>query len=132
MQDGQGDEIADVLDQLHAGGWNVGDTAFFDVEDGGQVWVVTGTTGENVIRARRAPRHGGIRLTGSRRLGYFRGGLDRHRRHFRFKRNSRGCRPFSRSSRPRTGPSATDRPSRPQADLRSGSRARNPGPLSFS
>jgi hypothetical protein len=54
LQDDQGDEIADVLDQLHAGGWNVGDTAFFDVEDGGQVWVVTGSNGENMIRAEGA------------------------------------------------------------------------------
>lgn len=45
-----------MLDQLHAGGWNVGDTAFFDVEDGGQVWVVTGTNGENRIRAEGATR----------------------------------------------------------------------------
>jgi hypothetical protein len=51
LQDDQGDEIAAVLDQLHAGGWNVGDTAFFDVEDDGQVWVVTGTNGENQIQA---------------------------------------------------------------------------------
>jgi hypothetical protein len=29
----------------------VGDTAFHDVEDGGQVWVVIGTNGENQIRA---------------------------------------------------------------------------------
>ena len=29
----------------------MGDTAFHDVEDGGQVWVVTGTNGENMIRA---------------------------------------------------------------------------------
>jgi hypothetical protein len=54
LQDDQVDEIADVLDQLHAGGWNVGDTAFFDVEDGGPVWVVTGTNGENMIRAEGA------------------------------------------------------------------------------
>jgi hypothetical protein len=43
-----------VLDRLHAGGWNVGDTAFFDVEDGGPVWVVAGTNGENMIRAEGA------------------------------------------------------------------------------
>ena len=51
MRDDQDDDIAAVLDQLHAGGWNVGDTAFFDVEDGGPVWVVAGTNGENMIRA---------------------------------------------------------------------------------
>ena len=54
LQDDQGDEITDVLDQLHADGWNVGDTAFFDVEDGGPVWVVAGTNGENMIRAEGA------------------------------------------------------------------------------
>jgi hypothetical protein len=32
----------------------VGDTAFHDVEDGGQVWVVIGTNGENRIRAEGA------------------------------------------------------------------------------
>ena len=37
-------------------GDRIGDTAFFDVEDGGPVWVVTGSNGENMIRARRAPR----------------------------------------------------------------------------
>ena len=36
------------------GGWNVGDTAFFDVEDGGPVWVVAGTNGESQIRAEGA------------------------------------------------------------------------------
>jgi hypothetical protein len=51
MKDDQGDDIADALDQLHAGGWSVGDTAFHDVENGGPVWVVTGTNGENQIRA---------------------------------------------------------------------------------
>ena len=77
------------------------------------------------------------RSTGSRRSGCCRGGLgrrcraggrrarpgqplrdhrvlDRIRRHFRFQRTLRGCRSFSRSSRPRTAPSATDRPSRPR------------------
>jgi hypothetical protein len=29
----------------------VGDTTSHDAEDGGQVWVVTGTNGENMIRA---------------------------------------------------------------------------------
>jgi hypothetical protein len=49
----QGDNIADALDRLHAGGWNVGDTAFF-VEGGGLVHVVTGSDGENMIRAKGA------------------------------------------------------------------------------
>ena len=44
MQDDQGDEIADALDRLHAGGWSVGDTTFFDIERGGLVWVVIGST----------------------------------------------------------------------------------------
>jgi hypothetical protein len=51
LQDDQGDEIADVLDQLHAGGWSVGDTAFHDVAGGGLVHVVIGTNDENQIRA---------------------------------------------------------------------------------
>ncbi|MBV8606273.1 MAG: hypothetical protein JO034_02280 [Singulisphaera sp.] len=54
LQDDQGDEVADVLDRLHVGGWNVGGTTFFDIEDGGPVWVVTGTNGENTIRAEGA------------------------------------------------------------------------------
>ena len=54
LQDDQGAEIAAVLDRLHVGGWNVGGTTFFDVEDGGPVWVVTGTTGENRIPAEGA------------------------------------------------------------------------------
>jgi hypothetical protein len=32
----------------------VGDTAFHDVETGGQVWVVTGSNGESMIRAEGA------------------------------------------------------------------------------
>jgi hypothetical protein len=54
MRDDQGDNITDAIDRLHAGGWSVGDTAFFDVEDGCPVWVVTGTNGENMIRAEGA------------------------------------------------------------------------------
>jgi hypothetical protein len=53
MRDDQGDDIADALDQFHAGGWNVGDTAFY-VEGGGLVHVVIGTNGENRIRAEGA------------------------------------------------------------------------------
>jgi hypothetical protein len=34
MQDDQGDDIATALDRLHAGGWSVGDTAFY-FEGGG-------------------------------------------------------------------------------------------------
>jgi hypothetical protein len=50
----QGDEIVVAPDRLHAGGWSVGDTEFHDVENGGQVWVVTGSNGENMIRAEGA------------------------------------------------------------------------------
>jgi hypothetical protein len=34
MQDDQGDKIATALDRLHAGGWSVGDPAFY-VKGGG-------------------------------------------------------------------------------------------------
>jgi len=44
---------ADAIDQLHASGWSVGDTAFVG-EGGSLVWVVTGHNGENVIRAEGA------------------------------------------------------------------------------
>jgi hypothetical protein len=54
MLDDQGDNIAETLNRLHAGGWSIGDTAFYDVERDGQVWVVTGTNGENMIRAEGA------------------------------------------------------------------------------
>ncbi len=47
----QGDDIADALERLHAAGWSIGDTAFFDVERGGIVHVVIGSNGENQIRA---------------------------------------------------------------------------------
>jgi hypothetical protein len=50
----RGDDIADALDQLHVGGWSVGDTAFYDVEHNDQVGMVTGTNGENMIRAEGA------------------------------------------------------------------------------
>ena len=54
MRNDQYDDLADAIDRLRAVGWSVGVTAFFDVEDGGQVWVVTGTNGENRIRAEGA------------------------------------------------------------------------------
>jgi hypothetical protein len=54
MQDDQGDEIAAALDQLHVGGWSVGDTAFHDVDRGGIIHVVIGSNGENRIRAEGA------------------------------------------------------------------------------
>ena len=49
-------------------GDRIGDTAFF-VEGGGLVHVVTGSNGENMIRARRAPRRDVGRSTGPRRAG---------------------------------------------------------------
>ena len=76
------DEIAGALRRLHARGWSVGDAVCSD--PGGIRNIITGST----VRAgfgpgvQRAPKHGGIRLTGPRRSGYFRGGLDRLRRHF--------------------------------------------------
>ena len=53
MLEDQGAGIAAALDRLHAGGWSVGDTAFY-VEGGGLVHVVTGTNGESRIRAEGA------------------------------------------------------------------------------
>src|ERR1039458_1367739 len=38
------------LEQLHAAGWSVGDTAFV-TEAGTLSWLVYGTNGENVVRA---------------------------------------------------------------------------------
>jgi hypothetical protein len=49
----QGDKIATALDRLHAGGWSVGDPAFY-VAGGGLVHVVIGSNGENQIRAEGA------------------------------------------------------------------------------
>jgi hypothetical protein len=59
MRDDQGDDITDALDRLHAGGWSIGDTAFHDIENGRVVWVVSGTNGENMIRAEVATWRGG-------------------------------------------------------------------------
>jgi hypothetical protein len=53
-RDDQCDDLADAIDRLRAVGWSVGDTAFHDVERGGLVWVVTGSNGENRIRAKGA------------------------------------------------------------------------------
>ena len=68
-RDDQCDDLADAIDRLRAVGWSVGDTAFHDVERGGLVWVVTGSNGENRIRAKGAtsPRRGGGCLTRPRR-----------------------------------------------------------------
>jgi len=46
-------EIDDLLNELHRAGWSLGDTAFHAV-GGGLVWVVSGTNGENQIRAEGA------------------------------------------------------------------------------
>ena len=72
----QGDDIAAALDRLHAGGCSIGDTAFF-VEGGGLVHVITGSNGENMIRARRAPRRDVGRSTGPRWAGCCRVGHGR-------------------------------------------------------
>jgi hypothetical protein len=47
----QANDIAGALTRLHAAGWSIGDTAFFDAEHGTIVYVVIGTNGENQIRA---------------------------------------------------------------------------------
>ena len=47
----QDDDIADALERLHAAGWSIGDTAFFDVERVSIVHVVIGSNGEDQIRA---------------------------------------------------------------------------------
>jgi hypothetical protein len=52
----QNNDIAAALDRLHAGGWSIGDTAFHDIEHGRVVWVISGTNGENQIRAEGATR----------------------------------------------------------------------------
>ena len=49
----RGDDIAAVLDRLHAGGYSIGDTAFF-VVGGGLAHAVTGSNGETMIRAEGA------------------------------------------------------------------------------
>jgi hypothetical protein len=43
------DPVGECLDQLRRAGWSVGDAAFTGGE--GLVWVVTGSNGENLIRA---------------------------------------------------------------------------------
>jgi hypothetical protein len=54
MRGDQSDDITDALDRLHAGGGSIGDTAFHDIEHGRVVWVISGTNGENMIRAEDA------------------------------------------------------------------------------
>jgi hypothetical protein len=47
------DPTADCLAALHRAGWNIGDTALL-TDSGGLVWVVSGSNGENLIRAEGA------------------------------------------------------------------------------
>jgi hypothetical protein len=44
------DPIADALRQLHRSGWSIGDVAAGDGA-GGTLWLVSGSNGENQIRA---------------------------------------------------------------------------------
>jgi hypothetical protein len=48
------DPVGECLDELRRAGWSVGDAAF--TGEGGLVWVVTGSNGENLIRAEGATR----------------------------------------------------------------------------
>jgi hypothetical protein len=50
LDDHRGESIDLIMDQLHAAGWSIGDTAFV-TEAGALVWLVSGRNGENVIRA---------------------------------------------------------------------------------
>jgi hypothetical protein len=47
---GTPDPIAEALGQLHRAGWSIGDAAVRDGA-GGLLWIVTGSNGENLIRA---------------------------------------------------------------------------------
>ena len=49
------DPIAEAIGQLHRGGWSIGDTTFTTEADGVK-WVVSGTNGENQIRAEGSTR----------------------------------------------------------------------------
>jgi hypothetical protein len=48
------DSSDDPLALLHRSGWSIGDTAFHGSD--GLVWVVTGSNGENLIRAEGVTR----------------------------------------------------------------------------
>jgi hypothetical protein len=50
-----GDPVGACLDELRLAGWSVVDAAFTG-EVGALVWVVTGSNGENLIRAEGATR----------------------------------------------------------------------------
>ena len=45
----------EALDRLHRAGWSIGDVAYHDGA-GGLVWLVSGSNGENLIRAEGATR----------------------------------------------------------------------------
>jgi hypothetical protein len=49
------DPIDEALDRLHRAGWSIGDVAFRDGA-GGLLWIVSGSNGENLIRAEGATR----------------------------------------------------------------------------
>lgn len=44
----------DAVDQLHRAGWNIGSAAFTDRAGEGLAWIVSGSNGENRIRAEGA------------------------------------------------------------------------------
>jgi hypothetical protein len=60
-----GDPIAECLAALHRAGWSIGEAAFA-TETGGQVWVVSGSNGENLIRAEGATTAGAWRSAAGR------------------------------------------------------------------
>jgi hypothetical protein len=43
--------------RLHAAGWSIGDAAYVERGSGVLVWLVTGTNGENLIRAEGTTRN---------------------------------------------------------------------------
>lgn len=49
------DPIDEAIDQLHRAGWSIGDTAFTTDAEGVK-WVVSGSNGENLIRAEGSTR----------------------------------------------------------------------------
>jgi hypothetical protein len=49
------DPIDEAIHQLHRAGWSIGDTAFTTAA-GVVAWVVSGTNGENLIRAEGSTR----------------------------------------------------------------------------
>jgi hypothetical protein len=49
------DPISDAFHQLHGAGWSIGDVGFHDGA-GGLLWIVSGSNGENLIRAEGSTR----------------------------------------------------------------------------